>query len=110
MRPRRTKRIGCVVFASAWQLRLALCGVILLAAARTRAADQDLTKTAATQPDEEGTNAPGEAEPNVNPAAVPRRPAPLIEVGDRFFGAGPLQHGFKLPTGAVWTPNFTVFG
>ena len=40
----------------------------------------------------------------------PKRPAPLIEIGDKFLGSGNLQNGFTLPTGAVWTPNFWVFG
>ncbi len=48
--------------------------------------------------------------PDLNPNVVPQRPPPLIEIGDRFFGTGPLQRGVELPTGAVWTPNFTVFG
>jgi len=48
--------------------------------------------------------------PDLNPSAVPQRPAPLIEIGDKFFGAGPLQHGFQLPTGAVWMPDLTLFG
>lgn len=46
----------------------------------------------------------------LNPSRVPPRPPPLIEIGDKFFGTGPLQRGFELPTGAVWTPDFTVFG
>lgn len=48
--------------------------------------------------------------PNLDPSVVPPRPPPLIELGDKFFGAGPLQKGIELPTGAVWMPNFTVFG
>jgi hypothetical protein len=48
--------------------------------------------------------------PDLNPNAVPPRPAPLIELGDKFFGAGPLQKGIELPTGAVWMPDLTVFG
>lgn len=48
--------------------------------------------------------------PPINPNAIPKRPPPLIELGDRFFGPGPLQHGFMSPTGATWTPNLTVFG
>ncbi|MEP6662653.1 MAG: hypothetical protein ABJC04_03215, partial [Verrucomicrobiota bacterium] len=40
----------------------------------------------------------------------PARPAPLLEIGDKFLGKGNLQRGFTLPTGAVWSPNFWVFG
>ena len=40
----------------------------------------------------------------------PKRPRPLIELGDRFLGTGNIQKGFKLPTGAVWHPSFWVYG
>ena len=56
------------------------------------------------------TSAPSPAAPDLNPGVVPPRPPPLIELGDKFFGAGPLQKGIELPTGAVWMPNLTVFG
>jgi hypothetical protein len=41
----------------------------------------------------------------------PKRPAPLLELGrNDFFGPGPIPRGFALPTGAVWQPQFVVFG
>ncbi|MBG90148.1 MAG: hypothetical protein CMO80_25065 [Verrucomicrobiales bacterium] len=40
----------------------------------------------------------------------PDRPKLLIEWGDDFLGTGNLQKGIRLPTGAVWSPNFWVFG
>ncbi len=40
----------------------------------------------------------------------PERPAPLIEIGPGFLDTGVLDPGFELPTGAVWQPQFMVFG
>lgn len=44
------------------------------------------------------------------PANLPARPKPIVEIGDPFLGVGPLSKGFSLPTGAVWQPSFLVFG
>jgi len=33
--------------------------------------------------------------PDLNPSAVPQRPAPLIEIGDKFFGAGRSSTAFS---------------
>ena len=41
---------------------------------------------------------------------VPDRPSPILELGDPFLGTGPLQESFEIPTGAVWSPSFLVFG
>ncbi len=41
---------------------------------------------------------------------VPERPDTLFHLGDSFFGEGPISKGFKLPTGAVWQPQFFPFG
>ena len=43
-------------------------------------------------------------------ADVPKRPPPLIELGEPFLGTGTLSQGIKLPTGAVWQPAFLAFG
>lgn len=51
-----------------------------------------------------------ESVPNVNPATIPQRPKPIIELFNPFFGSGKIQKGLELPTGAVWTPTFIVFG
>ncbi len=51
-----------------------------------------------------------ESVPNINPANVPSRPKPIIEIGNPFFGSGNIHKGLELPTGAVWTPTFIVFG
>lgn len=40
----------------------------------------------------------------------PKRPKPLLELGEPFLGTGTLDSGFRLPTGAVWQPSFLVFG
>lgn len=40
----------------------------------------------------------------------PERPPPLLELGDKFLSTGNLQRGYKLPTGAVWSPNLWVYG
>ncbi|MFB3132167.1 MAG: hypothetical protein ACE10K_06570, partial [Rhodothermales bacterium] len=43
-------------------------------------------------------------------ADIPRRPPPLLELGEPFLGTGTLSQGIKLPTGAVWQPAFLAFG
>ncbi len=40
----------------------------------------------------------------------PARPKPLIELGPRFLGNGDIGPGFRLPTGAAWTPQLIAFG
>ncbi len=40
----------------------------------------------------------------------PERPPPLLELGDRFLGAGDIKPAFELPTGAVWHPAFWMYG
>ena len=41
----------------------------------------------------------------------PDRPKPLIEIGQSpFLGRGPIATGFTIPTGAVWQPDFIVYG
>jgi hypothetical protein len=39
-----------------------------------------------------------------------KRTPPLLELGQSFFGPGPIPPGFKIPTGAMWQPRLTVFG
>ena len=41
---------------------------------------------------------------------LPRRTAPIIEIGPDFLGTGNLPKGWVLPTGAVWQPALWVFG
>jgi hypothetical protein len=41
---------------------------------------------------------------------VPQRVRPILELGDTFLGAGNVNSGFTLPTGAVWQPNFIMWG
>lgn len=44
-------------------------------------------------------------------AGFPKRPPLLVEWGrNDFFGPGPIPRGHALPTGAVWQPQFVVFG
>lgn len=40
----------------------------------------------------------------------PERPPLLLELGDKFLGKGNIQRGFTMPGGAVWSPNFWVYG
>ena len=40
----------------------------------------------------------------------PKRPKPLIELGQPFLGTGNIGSGFTIPGGAVWTPSFVAFG
>lgn len=42
--------------------------------------------------------------------AVGTRVRPILEVGDTFLGAGNINTGIRLPTGAVWQPNLLVWG
>jgi hypothetical protein len=41
---------------------------------------------------------------------LPRRPQPLLEIGNGFLATGPLSQGFELPGGTVWQPRLWVFG
>lgn len=43
-------------------------------------------------------------------AELPKRPRPLIELGEPFLGTGTLHKGIKLPGGAVWQPSLLAFG
>ena len=40
----------------------------------------------------------------------PKRPKPILELGDDFLGPGNIGKGLELPTGAVWQPSLVVFG
>lgn len=46
----------------------------------------------------------------VDPDRVPLRPRPLLEIGNPFLDTGPLLPGIEMPGGAVWQPQFLVFG
>jgi len=46
----------------------------------------------------------------MNAEAIPRRPAPILEVGEKLLASGKLARGLRLPTGAVWRPSLVVFG
>ncbi len=47
----------------------------------------------------------------LNLVGFPQRPAPIVEIGlSPFLGVGPIAPGFVMPTGAVWQPDFIVFG
>jgi len=43
-------------------------------------------------------------------ASFPPRPAPIVELGNPFFGTGKINYAYTLPTGEVITPTFIVFG
>lgn len=40
----------------------------------------------------------------------PRRPRPLLELGEPFLSTGTLSEGWRLPTGATWRPQLLLFG
>lgn len=40
----------------------------------------------------------------------PERPRPIFEIGDPFLGSGNIRKAWTLPTGAVWSPSFMVYG
>lgn len=42
--------------------------------------------------------------------AVPNRPTPLLELGQPFLGTGPINLGFKIPTGTIWQPSLLIHG
>ena len=41
---------------------------------------------------------------------LPKRPEPVLELGNDFLGQGAVTGGIMLPTGAVWQPTLLVFG
>ena len=41
---------------------------------------------------------------------LPKRTAPILELGGDFLGTGNIAPGFKIPTGAVWQPRLWVYG
>ena len=41
---------------------------------------------------------------------LPARRAPLLEIGNKFLSTGNIRPGFEIPTGAIWQPNFWVYG
>ena len=46
----------------------------------------------------------------IEPSDTGNRPPLIYEYGDDFLGQGELQEGFTTPWGAVWQPQFWVFG
>lgn len=40
----------------------------------------------------------------------PERPAPIFELGNGFNKPGPINDPIRLPTGAIWSPSFLVWG
>lgn len=42
--------------------------------------------------------------------SMPKRPTPLLELGNSFLGTGPISLGFELPTGGVWQPSLLIYG
>jgi hypothetical protein len=41
---------------------------------------------------------------------MPKRVAPLLEIGGAFLGTGNIPSGFELPGGSVWIPQLWVYG
>ena len=63
------------------------------------------------------TNASGESPSRISDQHLPlqienhpRRPRPILEIGDPFLKTGPISKGFQIPTGAVWQPSLMVWG
>lgn len=40
----------------------------------------------------------------------PERPEPIFELGNGFNEPGPINDPIRLPTGAIWSPSFLVWG
>ena len=51
-----------------------------------------------------------EPTPFLSEDQFPKRRAPILELGNAFLGTGNIRPGFEIPTGAVWQPNFWVYG
>ncbi len=84
---------------------LSLCLALLLAAPASAQHDDD-----GHGDDGHGESDSRFADEPIPLADLPERPRPLIEIGPKFLGTGNISQGFKIPTGAVWTPAFMVFG
>ena len=41
---------------------------------------------------------------------LPKLTPPIVELGGKFLGPGNIPHGVLLPGGAVWQPQFWVYG
>ncbi len=96
-----------IAWASRWLGRMAgaLALVLLLMSGSTQAWAQ--------QEEQEGEEEHSESRFSDEPiplADIPKRPPPLLELGEPFLGTGTLSQGIKLPTGAVWQPAFLAFG
>ncbi len=44
------------------------------------------------------------------PATAAERPRPLLEIGNRFLGRGPIRRGIKTPAGQMLQPWLLLFG
>jgi hypothetical protein len=67
----------------------------------------------APPPDENsggGSRISDEAVYQIDPASVPARPRPILELGNPFLGSGDIAAGIELPGGAVWQPSLLLFG
>lgn len=73
-------------------LSLALTAVLATAATAATAGDAELSEHA------------------LDLRELPQRPKPLLELGNRFLGRGPIDRGFTLPTGATWQPSLLAWG
>lgn len=57
-----------------------------------------------------GPRLSSEPKPFLTEKELGTRTAPLLELGGDFLGTGNIRKGFRLPTGAVWTPQLWVYG
>ena len=48
--------------------------------------------------------------PYLGDGVIPERTPPILEIGPKFLGRGPIDAGFEIPTGAIWQPALWVFG
>jgi hypothetical protein len=48
--------------------------------------------------------------PQLDTKNFPQRPAPIVELGNPFFGTGKIKYAFTLPTREVITPTFIFYG
>ena len=48
--------------------------------------------------------------PDIDPDSMPKRPRPIVDLGNNFLGTATLRPGFRMPGGSVWQPTMLVYG
>ena len=101
---RDESRPPIVSFANKWRFVIACWICVMLAASLFSAT---LVQGQHAEADSSASRFSDEVIPL---ADIPKRPRPILELGEPFLGTGTLAQGFRLPTGAVWQPALMAFG